>query len=541
MATRSMGQDVSEHEADGFRLTIDDNARQGWAVANGLAVGALAGLIASGVMLWVGREWGGSIVAQLIAERTTAELPLAAVRETLERLEENAKPAALVGITIGQVAAGALVAVLYSRFARRGLAGRATGALVLTLIAWLVLSFVAAPLGDIGVLALDAPLGTGDTQLGFVMVSAVYGIIVAALVPWPRLEGEDEGRRAVLRLAGLGALALPALWAARYVGTHANRLRTAADLDAGFHETAGSGPFEFARMPEFYTPVDSFYVVSKNLVDPTVSTLDWTLEVGGLVRNPSSLSYSAILDRPSREMASTLECISNTVGGKYISNTIWTGFPLRDLLDEAGLESSVVDLKLEAADGYTESIPLGEALQADTLLVYLMDGQPLTTEHGFPLRLIVPGIFGMKNVKWITRIEAVAEDYKGYWQERAWSDVATVVTMSRIDSPPRNFKAKLGETVPIGGVAFAGDRGISKVEVSLDDGQTWHEAQLSDVPSNRTWRLWRYDYLADEPGIRKLVVRATDGTGELQTAEEREPLPDGATGYDRDWFEVLAD
>ncbi|HLT19889.1 MAG TPA: hypothetical protein VKZ96_10555, partial [Thermomicrobiales bacterium] len=233
MATRSMGQDVSEHEADGFRLTIDDNARQGWTVANGLAVGALAGLIASGVMLWVGREWGGSIVAQLIAERTTAELPLAAVRETLERLEENAKPAALVGITIGQVAAGALVAVLYSRFARRGLAGRATGALVLTLIAWLVLSFVAAPLGDIGVLALDAPLGTGDTQLGFVMVSAVYGIIVAALVPWPRLEGEDEGRRAVLRLAGLGALALPALWAARYVGTHANRLRTAADLDAG--------------------------------------------------------------------------------------------------------------------------------------------------------------------------------------------------------------------------------------------------------------------------------------------------------------------
>src|SRR5690606_12973779 len=119
--------------------------------------------------------------------------------------------------------------------------------------------------------------------------------------------------------------------------------------------------------------------------------------------------------------------------------------------------------------------------------------------------------------------------------------VATVVTMSRIDSPPRNFKAKLGETVPIGGVAFAGDRGISKVEVSLDDGQTWHEAQLSDVPSNRTWRLWRYDSRADEPGIRKLVVRATDGTGELQTAEEREPLPDGATGYDRDWFEVLAD
>lgn len=294
-------------------------------------------------------------------------------------------------------------------------------------------------------------------------------------------------------------------------------------------------------MPEFYTPLDAFYVVSKNLVDPTVSEMDWSLEIGGLVDNPMTLSYSDVLVRDTSEMASTLECISNRVGGTYISNTIWTGFPLKELLEEAGIQDGVIDIKMEAADGYSESIPLEEAMQDDTMLVYLIDGQPLTEKHGFPLRLIVPGIFGMKNVKWITRIEAVAEDYQGYWQERSWSDVATVVTMSRIDIPKRGYKARMGETVKIGGVAFAGDRGISKVEVTLDGGATWQEAELSDVPSSRTWRLWRYDYLATDAGIKRIAVRATDGTGALQTEEEQDPLPDGATGYDRDWFEVLED
>jgi DMSO/TMAO reductase YedYZ molybdopterin-dependent catalytic subunit len=243
--------------------------------------------------------------------------------------------------------------------------------------------------------------------------------------------------------------------------------------------------------------------------------------------------------RESQDIDATLECISNTVGGTYISNTVWTGFPLRELLEEAGIQEGVVDIKMEAADGYSESIPLAEAMQPDTMLVYLMDGQMLTDKHGFPLRLIVPNIFGMKNVKWITRIDAVNEDFQGYWQERQWSDVATVVTMSRIDIPKRGYKAALGETVPIGGVAFAGDRGISKVEVSVDAGQTWHEAQLSDVPSTRTWRLWRYDHLAVRTGIHNVLVRATDGDGIPQDSEERDPLPDGATGYDSDWFEVL--
>ncbi len=541
MASRSTESD----RVESTEIVIPAPARTAWwrgaGIGNGLIIGALAGLIASGVMLWIGRSWGGSIVAQLIAERTTAELPLSVVRDSIQSLEENAKPVALVGITVAQVIVAALGGIIYGIVARSDARSRIVGATVLSVAAWVVLSFVAAPIGGIGLLALDSPLGAGDTQVAFIVSAVVYGVIVALMVPWPLTgdESVDDGRRRVLKIAGLGAMALPAIWAARYIGSHANRLRTAADTEAAFRATSGEGDFEVAGMPEFYTPLDAFYVVSKNLVDPTVDAVDWSLEVGGLVDNPLTFSYSDVLARSSSDMASTLECISNRVGGSYISNTIWTGFPLHELLDEAGVQDSVIDIKLEAADGYTESIPLSEAMQDDTMLVYLMDGEPLTDKHGFPLRLIVPNIFGMKNVKWITRIEAVAEDYQGYWQDRDWSDVATVVTMSRIDIPKRAYKARIGETVAIGGVAFAGDRGISRVEVSLDDGESWSDAELSTVLSNRTWRLWRLNYFADAPGTRKVVVRATDGDGVLQTAEERESLPDGATGYDRDWFEVV--
>jgi DMSO/TMAO reductase YedYZ molybdopterin-dependent catalytic subunit len=514
---------------------------RGWSISNALIVGGLAGLIASGLMLWIGRSWGGSIVAQLLAERTTAELPLSVVRDSIQSLEENAKPVALIGITFGQVVAAALGALVYARFAGSSIRQRIAGAVALSGVAWLVLSLVAAPVGGIGLFALDSPLGVAETHVNFILTSIAYGVIVAAMVPWPGAVSSAlyEDRRKLLKFAGLGVLAIPALWATRYVGTHANRLRTAADTDAAFRASAGVGEFEAAGMPEFYTPNDAFYVVSKNLVDPTVAVVDWSLEIGGMVDRPMSLSFSDVMARDAHEMAATLECISNRVGGSYISNTTWTGFPLKELLDEAGLQDGVVDIKLEAADGYSESIPLAEALQDDTLLVYLMDGLALTDKHGFPLRLIVPNIFGMKNVKWITKIEAVAEDFQGYWQERQWSDVATVVTMSRIDIPGRGDKADLGSTVELGGVAFAGDRGISMVEVTTDGGATWQEADLSEVPSNRTWRLWRLDHLATEPGLRRVAVRATDGDGERQVETEQDPLPDGATGWDKDWFEVL--
>jgi DMSO/TMAO reductase YedYZ molybdopterin-dependent catalytic subunit len=284
-------------------------------------------------------------------------------------------------------------------------------------------------------------------------------------------------------------------------------------------------------MPQEITPTDEFYVVSKNFQDPTVDSSEWTLEVSGIVGNPLSLSYTDLVLRESTEFVATLECISNPVGGKYISNATWRGFPLAELLREAGIGDGVVDIELHAADGYVESIPLAEALAEDTMVVHTMNGAPLTDEHGAPARLIVPGIFGMKNVKWLTGIVAVDEDVQGFWQERGWSDDATIVTMSKVSTPRGGANLPLGQPFKAGGVAFAGDRGIQKVEVSFNGGVTWQEADLSEPLSRNAWRLWSFEQTPKVTGIQWITVRATDGTGETQTAETRDTLPDGATGH----------
>lgn len=501
----------------------------------GASVGAVAALVASGVTLWAGRRWDGVVVTQLISERLTELLPLAVFRRALDALESDAKPLLLVGLILAQVLVGAVVGLLYVGFARRGLRARLVGAASLAALAWLILSLVAAPLGDIGLFARDVSGDVWRTQLPFVLGALVFGCILAAVAPWPgeplRQAGADVqlSRR---RFAAFAGLALPALAAGLYIGRYARHLRVKSPTPALLPAASG-GDFQFAGMPPRITPTEQFYVVSKNFVDPTVDGTQWQLEIGGLVRTPLTLSYTDIWTRPAVTFTSTLECISNPIGGDYISTAVWSGFPLRSLLDEAGLQDGVVDIELRAADGYVESIPLSEALAADTMLVHTMNGQPLDDSHGFPARLIVPGIFGMKNVKWLTGIYAVNHDVQGYWQERGWSDVATVVTMSKFTTPQARTRHPVNQTIMLGGVAFAGDRGIRLVEVSTDDGATWQRAELDEVISPLSWRLWQCAFTPLQPGDLFVQVRATDGEGALQIDKHRPTLPDGATGYHR--------
>jgi DMSO/TMAO reductase YedYZ molybdopterin-dependent catalytic subunit len=205
------------------------------------------------------------------------------------------------------------------------------------------------------------------------------------------------------------------------------------------------------------------------------------------------------------------------------------------VLERAGIKPSVRDVVLRAADDYSDSIPLDRAMQDGTLLVYEMNGAPLTPTHGFPVRLLVPGIFGMKNVKWITQIELVDHDYKGYWQNRGWDDRAEYKTMSRIDIPQ-------GSASPTGtiiaGIAFAGDRGVSRVEVSTDGGATWEQTESKAPLSPYSWVLWRRQWSPQQPGEFELQVRATDGRGETQTSRRANPIPDGASGYHRRTIDV---
>jgi DMSO/TMAO reductase YedYZ molybdopterin-dependent catalytic subunit len=274
-----------------------------------------------------------------------------------------------------------------------------------------------------------------------------------------------------------------------------------------------------------------FYRVDINPIPPQLDFDSWTLNVHGKVNNPLTLNKAAFLQLPMADEYATLECVSNTISppAGLISNAKWTGVPLATLLKQAGLQSNAVYLIFRSADGYSVGVPIDRALEAGALLAYMMNDATLPTEHGFPLRAIVPGIYGMMNAKWITDIEVSDQVYLGYWQERGWTNDARIHTTAIIYYPTSSVQAN--STTPIAGVAFAGDRGISKVEVSVDGGNTWNPAELRPPRSPYSWVLWAYKWNPTSSGTATIVVRATDGAGQLQDSTATDPFPNGATGY----------
>jgi DMSO/TMAO reductase YedYZ molybdopterin-dependent catalytic subunit len=294
-------------------------------------------------------------------------------------------------------------------------------------------------------------------------------------------------------------------------------------------------------------PEDEFYQVSKNLVDPNVARDSWRLDIIGQVENPRVYSFADIAAMPAVEQETTLLCISYGVGSGLCSNAIWKGVPLPTLLALVKPKPEVTTVLFRAADGYYETFKFEKAMEPTTLVAYEMNGEPLPQRHGYPLRMIVPGLYGEKNPKWLTRIELLNEaDGRlhrrhgcGFYKEQGWGREGDVVpTHSRIDAPQvagDHFQApfKVGQPAELRGMALGGDRGISKVEVSDDDGETWNDARITQPGTKISWSLWSYNWTPEEEGETKLIVRATDGEGKLQIAEYRDQVPDGATGLHR--------
>ena len=276
------------------------------------------------------------------------------------------------------------------------------------------------------------------------------------------------------------------------------------------------------------TSNEDFYRIDINSVPPVISLDDWFLDVVGRFRNARSLSLEDIMAYPAVTQALTLSCISNWVGGDLIGTSYWTGARLRDVLEDLGLQPEAGALYLEAEDGFYETVVAEDMMDERTLLVYAMNGETLPVEHGFPLRIYIPNRYGMKQPKWIVRMEAIEAWRPGYWVDRGWSMEARPHIVSVIDTLAAEPDAE--GIVPVGGIAWAGDRGISRVELQVDDGP-WEEAELRTPPlSGLTWVQWRYNWRATE-GRHTLTVRATDGAGALQIAEKQDVHPDGATGY----------
>ena len=290
------------------------------------------------------------------------------------------------------------------------------------------------------------------------------------------------------------------------------------------------------------TSTDLFYRVDINPIPPTVDVNSWQLEVKGLVSQTLTITYEELRAMPSVQQIATLECISNKIGNDLISTAIWNGIRLKDLLEKSRVKPDAKYIVFRCADGYDVGIPLERGFQEGSILAYGMNGEALTAKHGYPVRAIIPGLYGMMNPKWITEIELVGEIYEGYWQKKGWANNAQYNTHSFIVIPGSDPVRKVfrslgalnivvGEEIPIAGVAFAGDRGISKVEVSSDGGATWKEARIKDPLSPYTWVLWATELNVTTKGNYKIIVRATDKTGKIQTSEVRDPFPNGAMGY----------
>jgi DMSO/TMAO reductase YedYZ molybdopterin-dependent catalytic subunit len=276
------------------------------------------------------------------------------------------------------------------------------------------------------------------------------------------------------------------------------------------------------------TPNDDFYVTSKGAT-PLVRAADWRLKVDGLVDRPFELDYDELRVLPAIEKHLTLECISNSVDGTYIGNALWRGTALRPLIERARPRPAAAHVVLHAADGFTTGLPIDRFWNEENFLAWQMNGEDLPPNHGFPARIFIPGKFGMKQPKWLTRIEFVNKAYLGYWESQGWSDECERWSHARFTDLSDGAKIS-GKNFVITGYAVGNLDGIRKVEISFDNGESWHDTNLFSNPSPLTWSFWKYTWVEPRRGTYRLRVRSSDGQGRVQGVGPTSIFPDGATG-----------
>lgn len=411
---------------------------------------------------------------------------------------------------------------------------------------WLARAGFAA-FGLVGVLAAGRVAGASEGLTAVTTAFAVgAGLLTLSLLRWAGAEAQLAeaatgqgflGRRAFLGLAAGG------LVVAAGSGVAGSRLRrrfnvegarTAVRLPAAVRADPPIGTAALRgvdRLSPLVTPNDRFYRIDTAILVPQVMPEDWSLKVSGRVDRPFEVSYADLLGMPMVEEVVTLACVSNEVGGNLVGNAAWLGVPLGELLDRAGVQPDATQIVGRSVDGFTVGFPTEAASDGRPALVAVgMNGEPLPVVHGFPARLVVSGLYGyVSATKWLSEIELTRwDDFDAYWIPRGWAKEAPIKTQSRIDVPRSGRRVARGP-VTVAGVAWAPHRGIARVEIRVDDGP-WREAELSGETPVDSWRQWSYVW--DAPvGSHTVHVRATDGDGNVQTAEHRPPAPDGATGH----------
>ncbi len=410
---------------------------------------------------------------------------------------------------------------------QRGPAGY-MGVIIGALVAWASFAWLGKVLDQAAATEEEPVDGDGEVTL-------------PAITPMPlrRWDAPVNRRQFVARATALSvAGATFGITAAGVTHTRDAQIRNAArklpTIPAGSPDAAATiGPDATvdSRVTPFLTPADRFYKIDTTFVSPRVTLDSWRLKIHGQVDHPLELSFDDLLDRHIVERVVTLCCVSNEVGGDLIGNARWMGVPLAELLHEVGPHDSATQIAMTSVDGWTCGFPTKIALDGrDALVVVGMNGEPLPIDHGFPVRVVVPGLYGyVSATKWVTDMELTTLDaFDGYWIPRGWSKDGPVKTQSRIDVPGSGDQLDAGRHA-IAGIAWAQHRGIATVEVRVDD-RPWATARLSHDVSDDAWRQWVYDWDATK-GHHRISVRATDGTGATQTSDLAPVEPDGATGW----------
>jgi DMSO/TMAO reductase YedYZ molybdopterin-dependent catalytic subunit len=373
---------------------------------------------------------------------------------------------------------------------------------------------------------------TGELLLSLGPVVPVAAFTALGSAPEPA--EPDHSRRRVLA-AGAGAVGFTALGVGTgnvFAGNDLNIGETVAgasdqQIEQRFEETRGRElDLASEELPGLTSSIDNFFRTSISNFDPAVAAEDWTLTVSGEIRQDTELTYDELTDMQVEHRFNTLSCVGGDLNGEKLDTALWTGTPISDFLDEVDPEGECGCAMFRAPDGYYVQFPI-ECIE-DGFLVWGMNGEPLPQKNGYPVRLLVPGHWGETNVKWIDEIELLEEPEDGYWEERGWEGTGPVNAVTKLwDEGITHLD---DGTVELAGHAYAGTRGISRVDVSTDNGETWTEAELSDpLPDEDVWRQWRHEFEPD--GTHEVVVRAVDGEGVMQTQERSSSAPSGPTGW----------
>jgi len=431
--------------------------------------------------------------------------------------------------------------------------------MALVVIAWLVLAafagqlelrrrhfslFVILPIATVTLLAISTQVGPGalgyvPAVLGLAAVYLTLRLLIAELRRPPgALEPLVAERRSFLKTAGLITLGGIIVAGAGRMLIQASskvaevREKISLPAPAAPAPTIAAGTdLNVAGLTPYLSTNGSFYRIDTALQLPAIDPDNWTLRVTGLVENELTLTYAQLLERPLTEHVTTLSCMSNEVGGALAGNAVWLGLPVRDLLAEAVPQSGATMVLSTSHDGWSAATPLSVLRDPDVaaLLAVGMNGDPLPPEHGFPVRMVVPGLYGdVSATKWLTQLKVTTyQEDSGYWAQKGWAARGPVKITSRIDTPTRSVIG--AGTVIVAGVAWAPPIGISAVHVQVNDG-SWHKAELAETTGPDSWRQWVYQWEVDEPGDYTLTVRATDANGRIQSSKVAPPFPSGASG-----------